>query len=203
MAEDAQAAKRGTNEEGGRSEKEEASPEKLSITMDKRVDLAVIVAIVLLGAFFLIEAGGIREGTLPDPITSRGLPKIVGIFFIIVGSILTVLRLLTWSALPGNFVPAEGSTDEEGHPASALRAFGIAMAALLWVWLVSALGYLFVTPLFMVALSLVMGVRSRVKIIGFSAIYTLGTWVIFSLILKITLPLGPLAAYFRSLGLTP
>jgi hypothetical protein len=114
-----------------------------------------------------------------------------------------VLRLVTWRALPGNFVPAEGKTDEKGHPASTLRAFGIAAAGLLWVWLISALGYLFVTPLFLVAGLLLMGVRSRLKIIAFPVIYTLVTWVIFSQVLKIVVPLGLLTDYFRELRLIP
>jgi hypothetical protein len=203
VAEDARAANRGTNEETVRSEKEEASTEKLSITMDKRIELALAVAVVLLGVFLLIEARDIRAGKIPDPITSRGLPNIVGIFLIITGSILGVVRLVTWSALPGNFVPAEGSTDEEGHPASWIRTFSIATAVLLWVWLLKPLGYLFVTPLFLLAFLLLMGMQSRLKIIGFVTILTFGTWYIFSQLLKIHLPLGPLTVYFRSLGLTP
>jgi hypothetical protein len=203
MAKDAQAAKGGTNEATGGPEKEEASPVKLSITMDKRVDLMVIVAMFLLGVFVVIAARGFRPGTMPDPITSQGMPIIMGIFFIIVGSVMGVLRLMTWRALPGNFVPAEGKTDEEGHTASPLRAFCIAAAGLLWVWLISALGYLFVTPLFLVAGLLLMGVRSRLKIIAFPVIYTLVTWVIFSQVLKIVVPLGLLTDYFRELRLIP
>jgi putative tricarboxylic transport membrane protein len=203
MAQDVRAAERGTNEDASRPEKEEASTEKLSITMDKRIDLAIALAIVLLGVLMLVWARDIQAGQIPDPITSRGLPNIMGIFFIIGGSILGMLRLKTWSALPGNFVPEEGKTDEKGHPASWVRTFGIATGALLWVWLLDPLGYVFVTPLFMLVFLLVMGVRSWMQIIGFPTIFTLATWYIFSQVLQIILPLGPLAPFLRSLGLTP
>jgi putative tricarboxylic transport membrane protein len=203
MTENAQTAKRGTNEEVGRSEKEEAFTEKLSITMDKRIEFALAVVAVLLGVFILVEARGIRAGLTPDPITSRGLPTITGTFLIIVGSILGVLRLVTWSALPGNFVPAEGPTDQEGQPASWVRTFGIATAGLLWMVLLKPLGYVIVTPLFLLAFLRLMGVRSWAQIIGFPIIYTVATWYLFSQLLLVILPLGILAEFARSLGLMP
>jgi hypothetical protein len=55
----------------------------------------------------------------------------------------------------------------------------------------------------MLVFLLVMGVRSWMQIIGFPTIFTLATWYIFSQVLQIILPLGPLAPFLRSLGLTP
>jgi putative tricarboxylic transport membrane protein len=203
MTENAQAAKRGTNEGVAQSEKEEASADKISITMDKRIELSIMVGMVLLGVFILVKARGIRLGLVPDPVTSRGLPIIVGIFFVIDGVILGVLRLMSWSALPGNLVPAEGKKDEKGHPASAARALSIAAAALLWAFLLKPLGYLIVTPVFLLAFLRLMGMRSWAKIICFPIIYTLATWYIFSQLLLVILPLGPLADFARFLGLMP
>ena len=48
-----------------------------------------------------------------------------------------------------------------------------------------------------------MGVRSRAKLIGFPLGYTLVVWAVFSQILDVILPLGPLTALARSWGLTP
>lgn len=178
--------------------------EKLSITMDKRIDLAVAVAIALFGMFVLVEARNIRPGTIPDPVTSRGLADIGGILLIIFGILLAALRLQTWSAMPGNLVPDEGGqADEEGYPASALRYMGVALASLLWVWLIKPLGFLIATPLFLLALSLFMNVRSRTKLIAFPILFTLLTWVAFSQVLSVIMPLGPLTSFARSLGLTP
>ena len=76
------------------------------------------MVIVLLGVFMLIAARDIRAGSIPDPITSRGLPNIMGVFLIIGGIILAVRQLLNWSELPGHLVPEEGQEDEKGYPAS-------------------------------------------------------------------------------------
>ena len=203
MPEDVQAAKRGPNEDTSREDNERASPGKLSIMMDKRFDLAVCLGVALLGVFILIGARNIRAGSIPDPITSRGLANITGMLLIIFGIILSVLRLRIWSAIPGNLVPEEGQTDEEGYPASAIRYSGIALASLLWVWLVKPLGFLIVTPLVLLAMLLLMNVRSRMKLITFPILFTVLAWVVFAQLLGIIMPLGPLTAFARSLGLVP
>jgi hypothetical protein len=203
MAEDVQTAKRGSTDDAIPKEDEKASPGKLSITMDKRFDLAVAVGVALVGVLILIGARNIRAGSIPDPITSRGLANITGVLLIIFGIILSVLRLRIWSAMPGNLVPEEGQTDEEGYPASTIRYSGIVLASLLWVWLVKPLGFLFAMPLALLAMILFMNVRSRMKLIAFPILFTLVTWVAFSQLLGIIMPLGPLTSFARSLGLVP
>jgi hypothetical protein len=105
--------------------------------------------------------------------------------------------------MPGNLVPEEGQTDEEGYPASTIRYSGIVLASLLWVWLVKPLGFLFAMPLALLAMILFMNVRSRMKLIAFPILFTLVTWVAFSQLLGIIMPLGPLTSFARSLGLVP
>jgi hypothetical protein len=100
-------------------------------------------------------------------------------------------------------VPEEGQTDEEGYPASTIRYSGIVLASLLWVWLVKPLGFLFAMPLALLAMILFMNVRSRMKLIAFPILFTLVTWVAFSQLLGIIMPLGPLTSFARSLGLVP
>ena len=126
-----------------------------------------------------------------------------GTFLVIAGLILVVMRLVTWSSLPGNLVPSEGHEDEKGYRASWVRAFGGIFAAMLSVFLLRTLGYVVVTPLFLLAFLLIMGVRSWGRLIGFPIIYTFATWYVFSQLLKIILPLGPLAPLARSWGLMP
>ena len=203
MAKDARTAKSGVVKDMGREDEEIAAPEKISITTDKRCDLAVAIAIILSGVFILVMARDIRLGTVSDPITSRGLPHLTGILLIVFGAILTGMRLLIWSGLPGNLVPQEGKEDEPGHPASWIRAWAVIVAMLLSVWLLKPLGYLLTVPLFMLAFLLIMKVRSWKMLIGFPTIFALSTWYAFSQVLKVILPMGPLTAFARSLGLTP
>jgi len=187
-----------------RLDDEESSPKiSLRFTMDKRISLAFAVATVLFGAFLIVGARGYRSGIFPDPITARGMPYILGTFLIICGLFNVVTQILSWSRFPGNLVPGEGHEDEEGHPSSWVRAFSIVLAAWVSVWLLHSGGYLIATPLFLFFAFWVMGTRSWGLLIGFPVIYTLATWYIFSQPLQFAMPLGFLAPFFRSLGLTP
>ena len=72
---------------------------------------------------------------------------------------------------------------------------------MLWELLLDPLGFLIITPLYLVACSLVMGVRSWRKIIGFSIVYSVASWFGFGSLLGVRLPLGPFDHLARSLGL--
>ena len=192
MNEDVRFARNGANESAGLEQEENDSQQDLEITMDKRCDLALAVGTGLLGVFILVASRNIRAGLLHDPITSRGLPIMTGILLIIGGIALTVRELLTWSVLPGHLVPEEGQTDEKGYPASWVRAFGIILASFLWQWLLKPLGFLIDTPFYLLASSWIMGVKSWVRIISFSILFTVLVWAIFHPLLYIRLPLGPL-----------
>jgi hypothetical protein len=192
MSEGVRTAKEGANESVGLEQERSDLRHDLGITMDKRGELALAVGTGLLGVFILVASRNIRAGLLHDPITSRGLPIMTGILLIIGGIALTVRQLLTWSVLPGNLVPEEGQTDEEGYPASWVRAFGIILVSFIWQWLLKPAGFLIATPFYLAASSWIMGVKSWVKIIGFSIIFTLLVWAIFHPLLYIKLPLGPL-----------
>jgi hypothetical protein len=172
----------------------------LSITMDKRADLAVSVFVILLGIFVLVAARNIRPGLVPDPITPRGLPNLMGLFLIMGGLFLAVQQLLSWSKLPGHLVPEEGQEDEAGYPVSAARAIGIILLSVVWEWLLAPLGFLIITPLYLIACSWVMSVRSWKKGVGFSVIYSVASWVIFGPLLGVRFPLGPFGPLFESLG---
>ena len=181
--------------------KEEDSPGMPEMTMDKRADLAISVFIASLGVFVLITSRNIRAGTISDPITARGLPTAMGAFLIIGGFALAMRQLLHWSELPGHLVLEEGQEDEKGYPASAVRAISIIFLSMLWGWFLNPMGFLFVTPLYMVVCSWVMKMQSWVKMTAFSVIYTISAWLIFGPLMGIRLPLGPLESLARSLGL--
>jgi hypothetical protein len=195
MAEDVNAVKSDTNEDKPLI--------RVKLIMDKRIDLAIAIASILIGVFILVETRNIRAGFTDDPITSRGLPVAGGILFIILGAVLTLTRLLTWSRFPGNFIPMEGKEDDEGHPASWIRAWVVIVAAWLSTWAMQPLGYLFAMWFFLLIFLLDMGVRSLKMLVAFPVIFTLLTWYIFSQPLNVILPMGPLTTFARSLGLTP
>jgi hypothetical protein len=122
---------------------------------------------------------------------------------IICGLFNVLTQIASWSRFPGNLVPGEGHEDEEGHPSSWVLPFSIMLAAWISVWLLHSAGYLLATPLFLFFAFWGMGTRSWWTLIGFSVIYTLATWCIFSQLLGYNIPLGFFAPFFRSLGLIP
>ncbi len=173
------------------------------ITMDKRVDLAVMVGVVILGAVMFFGAFNIKHGIIPDPIGSRGMPIATAIFLMVGGLVLIVRRLRTWRELPGNLVVEEGKADNPMYPSTWLRPAGIVALGFVWVFGLYPLGYLIVTPILLIGSVLVMGERSLGKVIVFPLVFTVASWLIFAQALKVLIPLGPLSAIARHYGLIP
>ena len=189
------------NENTVQRDEKKPSPRMMPITMDKRGELVGPVAAVLLGMLMLIETRTFRKGMIPDMITSKGLPNITAILLIIGGVIQAFRQIRTWPTIPGPFLPEEGQEDEKEYPASAVRAVSVILVSFLWGWLLKPLGFLISTPLCLSAALLIMGVRSWVKIIAFSIIFSFANWYIFGPLLGIRFPLGPLEDLALSLGL--
>jgi hypothetical protein len=202
MIENANTVKRSTSGSPTQESTGKVFAKTLEITMDKRIEFAVSVAVIALGVFILLASRNIRAGTIPDPITSRGLANLTGTFLLLGGILLAIRQLLHWSALPGHLVPEEGQTDEKGYTASWIRAFGIIFASFLWLFLLTPLGFLISMLFYLLVSSLIIGVRSWVKIIAYSTLFTILVWIIFGPLLGVRLPLGPLDPLARSLGLT-
>jgi hypothetical protein len=186
------------DDDGGHVPQDASGP---AIAMDKRVDLALALGIVAVGAVAVWMATGFRIGNYPDPLTSRGLPYILGGFMVAGGLLLGARRLAGWRELKGNLVASEGIEDEPGHPASSSRAFAVMACGFAWAILLTPTGYLIATPICLAGMLLAMDVRSVARLVVFPTAFTILTWVIFSQFLSVTLPLGPLAPLARRWGL--
>lgn len=173
----------------------------IAIDMDKRVDLAISVAMIGLGAYIVYLTSQLRLGMFPDPIGTRGLSYFTGSFILVAGVILAIRRLVTWKYFPGVLVVSEGKDDDPGRPTWTARPFLIFALAAIWALFLKAVGFLILTPPLLFLMLWLMGVRSWVKLIGFSLIFALTIWIIFSQILNIIIPLGPLSQLARDLGL--
>lgn len=201
MSKDTQTAKGTMEEEKSLEEQEKASTITLNLTMDKRIDLALTLVFIAVGVFMISEARGFRSGKQPDWFTSRGIPILTGGLLIIEGVVLAVMRLWTWSQIPGHLVPEEGQEDEKGYPASWVPCISVILLSFAWEFLLDSLGVLIVTPLYLILCLRIMGERSWVMLIVFSIIFTLANWILFGPLLAIRFPLGPLENLIYALGL--
>jgi putative tricarboxylic transport membrane protein len=169
--------------------------------MDARRDLLIAVAVACLGLGILVMTGSIRMGIARDVVGPRAVPYLIGGFLLVAGLVLAARRARRMNPGGGFVVPGEGTADEEGHPASAGRV-GIIMAlSAAYAALLVPLGYLIVTPAFVVLAFVATGERRWGFMIAIAAVWTVVTYVAFAQILSVRMPVGPFAPLFRELGL--
>jgi putative tricarboxylic transport membrane protein len=171
--------------------------------MDRRIDLAIGIAVILAGLGVLYVASGIRPtGPVVDAIGPRAFPYMIGTFFLIGGTWTVLNRLRLWRGEAGSIVETDGEPDEPDVPASALQAFTVIAASILYVAALPRLGYPITTPLFVIAALKAMRMQSWVTILVLAIVYTAVTYVVFAHYLRVDLPLGPLTSTFHQLGLS-
>jgi hypothetical protein len=181
----------------------ESDPEPIRIEMDKRVDLVLSLLWVVFGIITVTVATGFRVGGYPDPVTARGLPYFTGTYLVIAGIILAARRIVTWSHIPGKYAVSEGTEDEPGHASSWVRSFLLIAIAAAWAYSLKYAGFVLATPVMLFAMLWLMEVRSWKKLILFPLLFSFLTWLIFSQVLHVILPMGILAPWARRWGLMP
>lgn len=169
--------------------------------VDRRVDLAIALAIAGFAVFVLLVAQGIRStGHVIDPLGPRAVPTMIGFMLLIGGGVVTVRRLLTWRSTTGPLVEPDGEPDEPGIPASARQAAGVAILSFLFVALLPVVGYPLVAAGYIAGGLLVMRTRSVPLLLGLAVAFSVVTYAIFAMLLRVDLPAGPLTEVLRSLG---
>ena len=169
--------------------------------MDTRIDLVFSVLVSLFGVLVILMAWHLPEGVYRDAVGPRAFPLGVGVVMIVGGAIVAARRAMSLFPASGWWAPAEGSEDEPDHPASLGRAMAIFAVSVAYAAAFNPLGYLIATPPFIAATLWLMRERSGPQLIAISLIWTVTTYVIFAQLLAVRLPVGPLRAWFRELGL--
>jgi hypothetical protein len=168
--------------------------------MDRRADMAVAFCVVLLGAFVLVVAQEVRPASIADPIGSRGAPHLVGAVLVL-GGLALVLRRVRRRRQEGASVPAEGTEDDPGvPPGSAVRALAIWIAAVVYVLVLPAVGYLLATPILLGVVLWLLAIRGWM-LAAVPLGFTVPVFLVFSLFLNVRLPTGVLDGPLRALGL--
>jgi hypothetical protein len=155
----------------------------------------------MLGVFMLVVAQDIRPASVPDPIGTRGAPRLVGAVFVLGGFALVLRRLINWRR-EATIVPADGAEDDASvEPGSAVRALSIWAASVVYVLSLPTVGYLLATPLFMGAVLRLFSIRRPSILIGVPIGFTLSIFLVFVELLDVYLPTGILDPILRNAGL--
>jgi putative tricarboxylic transport membrane protein len=169
--------------------------------VDRRVDLAIALAIASFAVFVLVVAQGIRStGQVVDPLGPRAIPFAIGLILLVGAGAVVARRLLTWRSATGTLIESDGEPDEPGIPASAKQAAGVALLSFLFIALLPMVGYPLLATGYIAGGLLVMRTRSVPLLVWLSLGFSVVTYAIFALVLGVDLPAGPLTELLRSLG---
>lgn len=160
--------------------------------MDRRGDLAFAVVVVIYGAGLVVATALQEPGPQFDPLGKQGLPYAIGVLLILGGGALVLRRLRTWASETSNIVFEEGTPDEEAYPASLRGPLLIGGLLVLYTVALPFAGYLLATPAFMAAALWVLDRRQPLLLVGLPLAFTLIVFVVFSQVLSVPIPVGPL-----------
>jgi len=171
------------------------------MNMDTRRDLVIALAVAALGAVILWMTGWIKMGIARDVIGPRAFPYAIGTLLLAGGLVLALRRTRLMNVGGGFTAPDEGTEDTPGHPASAGRVMFIMGLSVAYLAVLMPVGYLIATPPFVALAFVAMGERKVVYTIVIPLIWTVLTYLLFSQLLDVRMPVGPFTPLFRDLGL--
>lgn len=170
--------------------------------MDRRVDFGISLVVIALGVFILVASALARLPTVRfDAIGPFGFARVIGVIFIAAGGLLLVRQVRAMRAgLPPEAV-AQGNDDEAGYPASARRAGAMMAATFAYPILMEPLGYILTSFAYIVGGLFIYSERNMRWGLPLALVYAFGTFWIFSIILRVPLPGGPVEQLLLALGL--
>jgi putative tricarboxylic transport membrane protein len=161
--------------------------------VDGRVDIAVCVAIFLLGLALFVLSGDIRQGSIPDPIGPDGWPKLLGAVLMLTMGANILRRVVSLRSAQHYRVISDGGKDDvAGQPGTVLRPLAMLGSALVWVLVVPWTGFIVATIGILIFGLALMKVRSPVKLLLVPFLISLSAWLLFGVLFGIRLPAGPL-----------
>ena len=140
---------------------------------------------ILLGSLYLFIAFQQRVSALADTVGPAGMPKVLGILMLSLGVILCVQSVV--HSLKTN---APALAEWQGEGKRFVRAFGLLCLAIVYLVLVSILGYALAIAVLLTLVALYLGAQFSWQLaaiaIGGAAIL----WAIFVLLLDVPMPSG-------------
>jgi hypothetical protein len=174
--------------------------------MYRRVELGLSVACLALGIGVIIGAGFITRLQPPfeDPVGARGFAYFVGAFTALIAVLLIVAQVTAVRRGVTTFTEDEDPAitgDDPRYPASSRRAFVMVAITAAYALLLTLLGYLVATPVFVAVAMWAMGGRGRAKLVVFPIAFAVVSYGLFDTLLGVRLPPGILAPLLRLVGL--
>lgn len=170
--------------------------------MNRRADLAGSLVFTVVGLLIAVYAATRPTASLRfDAIGPMGLPGAVGAALAVLGLTQSVKTLRALRA-DGPVAPDEGNEDDEPDlPASPLRAAAFMVGSFVYIALLPVLGFLIVTPLFLLAALTAMRYRSWLGRVVVAVAFSTVGFVVFVVVLSVPVPQGLLSDALLRLGL--
>jgi putative tricarboxylic transport membrane protein len=168
----------------------------------RRTELALSFFLVALGVATVLGAWyTIPElSVLRDLIGARGFAYVVGALVALGGVVLVAMQVKALRPAVAGPSGDELGGDEPAHPASALRAFSVIGALILYAVLLRPAGYIPATVLFVGAGTFLMGGRGLTRLLVFPLLYAIGTYLLFDTLLGVRIPDGVLRPLIVAIG---
>jgi putative tricarboxylic transport membrane protein len=153
------------------------------------VIMTVFAAVYLVGTFFMIPKSPIHQVVGPDV-----FPKAVGILMLLISSIYLFQQLRGYAKEADEKRAAIIGADEKVETKADLKTMGIMVLIMIaYAFLFEPLGYSITTFLSFMAGSLVLDKKHLLRDTFIALIASFGMYFIFTLLLKVQLPAGPLS----------
>jgi len=168
---------------------------------DRWADIAGGLTFALLGvAIAVIGQVTLREDIKGDLLGPKAFPWILGTGMFI-GGLYVATRVLRMPAdRAAAALESEGDEDESGVPASTVRCLTVMALTLIYGLLLTPLGYLVATPLYVAAGLYLLSVRSKIVLVLVPVLLTAFCYYLFAEVLTVPLPSGLLTEPLRAIG---
>jgi putative tricarboxylic transport membrane protein len=143
------------------------------------------IAAILLGGLYLFFAFEQRVSALADSVGPAGMPKVLGFLMVALGLILCIQ-----AAFNSIKTRATGLSEWQGQGTQILRAFGLVGLGLVYLSLITILGYAFSIALLLAVVAIYLGAPINWRIAGIAIGGAGVLWAIFVLLLDVPMPSG-------------
>ena len=173
----------------------------VAVTMNKHLDLVGSLLIAALGVFVLVVAYSYPTPKVVfDAIGPMGFPKVIGAFLLI-GGLVQSARTVLYIRKFGKWAPEEGVEDEPEYPTSRWRALLFMAGCFVFLALMHPLGFSISMPLAIIAALWSMGYGTWLRRVIVAVVFTLVAFAMFTLVLGVPLPAGPVENLLIDAGL--